>query len=236
MNHDLDDKLTSVLTSLKDAPVTLMLDSAETPASIEVIVNWHDFLNLLHWMLYNPESLRYAPLLINETEKGDLAVLTQLMNTVFPAPKNDVAAPTGAFFAITCNDQYRDRTQFAPPSGRYDGFAITSFMETVCETPEFSFSGHNMKAPVQSDTPALLLTGYFDPMTPDIYAEQTQRLFPNSHLVSVPNFGHSTLSGFMACQTVLAKSFIDTLEKTDAFACADTLPGPNFVLPAAIAQ
>ncbi len=226
---ELDDKLTSLIERLKEEPVTVMVTGSEGGRE-DIIVNWHDFLNLLHWMLYNSETLKLAPLLISQTEAGDLSLLTHLMDTVFPAPKNNAAGASPAFFAIVCNDQYRDRDAFPAHEASFGGFAITSFMEEVCARPEFDFADRGPLAPEPIQTPTLLLSGYFDPMTPDIYAKQAKQRLPQSEYVSVPNFGHSTLSGYTACQTVLAKSFLDRLKRTDAFSCAQALAGPAFVV------
>ena len=225
---ELDEKLSSLLVKLKAAPVAVSLNRADGGVQ-EIIVNWHDFLNLLHWMLYNSETLRLAPLLISQTEAGDTSLLTNLMDNVFPAPKNGSGGASASFFPIVCNDQYRDRSAFSAQKTRFDGFAITSFMERVCEQPEFEFANRGPLAPTPLETPTLLLAGYFDPMTPDIYAKQAEKNLPQSVFVSIPNFGHSTLSGYTACQTVLAKSFLDELKATEAFSCADDLKGPAFI-------
>ena len=157
-------------------------------------------------------------------------ILTHLMDTVFPAPKNNAGGASPAFFAIVCNDQYRDRRAFPEIEEKFGGFAITSFMETVCSDRELDFANRGPLPPRGLETPTLLLSGYFDPMTPDIYASQAKKNLPQALFVSIPNFGHSTLSGYTACQTILSKSFLDTLIETEAFACADSLPVPDFVL------
>lgn len=227
---NLEQKLSSVLASLHEQPVTVTVNGAEDGTTNDIVVNWHDYLNLVHWMLYNSETLRLAPLLIHSTEAGDLSLLTQLMDTVFPAPKNQGKAASGAFFAIACNDQYRDRMEYPALAQNFDGFASTSFMEQVCGATEYGFSDRAPKPPTKTDIPTLLLSGNFDPMTPDIYAEQTKKNLSHAVLVRVPDFGHSTLSGYTACQTILAKAFLDKLAVSEEFSCVDKLSGPKFIL------
>ena len=80
---------------------------------------------------------------------------------------------------------------------------------------------------LKSPVPALLLSGRFDPMTPDLYAHQVAAGLSNSTFVSVGNSGHSTLSDFDACQTRLAVEFIDTL--SPPVGCATESLRPAFM-------
>lgn len=228
----LREKFNSLIENLKNKPIKIRLSTPALKKTTEFIVNWHDFLNLTHWMLYNEKMTRLVPLLINETHAGNLKLLTYLSDSVFPAPKNQRESARGAFLAIVCEDQHKT-TPRPNPSDRsfdeYSGFSIVGSIGSTCATPELGYTNLESPLPLISQIPTLLLSGYFDPMTPDIYAEQIEKNLTNSIRITIPNFGHSTLSGYTACQTVLANSFLNNLQRTDKFNCLSELRPPEFV-------
>lgn len=232
---DLGMQLDALLMSLDANPVTVTVSGGAFGATVDIAVNWHDFLNLVHWMMYNERLLRLVPLLISETNRGDLRTLTYLMDNVQPAPKNLRNDADGAFFAIVCRDQFTSRNPLtAPqsPSG-YRGFSIVSFMPETCATVAPMVDGSEQPEPpasLSSDIPTLLLTGAFDPMTNDIYARQLARQLSRVSRITIPNYGHSTLSGYTACQTELATHFLNTLEDVSDFPCLAELGPPQFIL------
>jgi len=56
-------------------------------------------------------------------------------------------------------------------------------------------------------------------MTPDCYAKQVAAVFSKAWIVRTPDHGHSTLSGYIACQTRLAKALFDQPRATNGYAC-----------------
>jgi pimeloyl-ACP methyl ester carboxylesterase len=221
--------LDQLLANLKQQPVTVNV-AAGGDSRQDIIVNWHDFLGLVHWMLYNARTVPLVPLLIDETWNGRLELLTLLAERVFPAPANAGDSAAGAFFAIVCQDQFTRRNPLPRAEAAYGGFAITSFMENVCSDPDFNYGDTPERPLFRSSIPTLLLSGYFDPMTPDIYAEQTASLLDHRSLLRIPDYGHSTLSGYTACQTEVATRFLDDLQPELDYPCLADLPKIQFVL------
>lgn len=230
---DLSRRLRDLVGSLDAKPVTVTVAGAASEAPIDLVVNWHDFLGLLHWMLYNARTLPLVPVLINATAGGDLRLLTQLMDRIFPAPRNGPQGAAPVFFATACRDQYSPRhpRPLRPGNPAYRDFSIVSFMDRVCAAtapvPRIA-----RPAPLRSRVPALLLSGAFDPMTPRQYAHDVARTLPNALHVVIADAGHSTLSDFEACQTRLAVTFLDDpgaahAEAARADACSKG-SGPRF--------
>jgi pimeloyl-ACP methyl ester carboxylesterase len=220
-------QLQDVLHVLEQKPVVVPVAGSAGRGSIDIVVNWHDLLSAVHWMLYNAQTLRQVPLLIASTRRGDLRLLTQVMDRVFPAPRNGPTGASPAFFAFVCHDQFTLERAAAPVPAHpvYRGFSIVTFIDEACAgtapRPRVRMSA------VESPVPALLLSGRFDPMTPDLYARQVATGLPNATFVSVSNSGHSTLSDFDACPTRLAMEFIDTLAPPST--CAPQEARPTFV-------
>lgn len=229
---DLATQLKQVLASLEAKPLALKAAGATAGESIDVIVNSHDFLSVIHWMLYNARTLRLVPLLIAETSRGETAPLVKLMENVYPGFGAGAPGPSPAFFAIVCNDQYtaRNPLPLAPANPAYEGFSITSFMTAVCAGDARGRAARPLPRSTPIDVPAMLLSGHFDPMTPDLYAAELVPILPRSLRIVVPASGHSTLSEFEACQTHAAQRFLDTLDPSRSHECLENLPRVQFVL------
>jgi pimeloyl-ACP methyl ester carboxylesterase len=225
----LSETLQSLIQSLKNAPLSLSLESKS--GMVDMVVNWHDFLNLTHWMLYNAKTLPLIPLLIEATYSGDLVLLTHLMNKVFPAPKNATESAAGTFFAVVCQDQFTMRNpipKLSAPSD-YGNFAITSFMADICQSPLLEYGTRPTPQPLKSDIPTLLFSGTFDPMTPSRYASDVAKNLKNSTLIHIQNYGHSTLSGYKECQTDIAAAFLDAPHEDPTLHCLLNIPKVDFL-------
>ena len=107
---------------------------------------------------------------------------------------------------------------------------MADFLELVCSDGSLDYGNASAPEPIPSNVPTLLLSGRFDPTTPDLYAEQVARVFTKVSLVRIPDFGHSTLSGYTACQTLLANAFLETLGDMSGYGCLGSLGPPAFVL------
>lgn len=231
---DLEDTFRQVIRRLAAEPLEIRIALPADASHHVMVVNWHDFLGLLHWMLYDSRTLRLIPLLIKEVSEGEHELLTSMLVNVFPGRLLSGSAPAPSFFATVCRDQYRG-PQFQEVSIRennalYESFAITSFMTQVCSDPRLPYRDQATIPLATSDVPALLLTGRFDPMTPDIYAHQVARSLSRAEVLEIGNFGHSTLSGYTACQTQLAARFLDEHSSQSGAPCLSETRSPSFIL------
>jgi pimeloyl-ACP methyl ester carboxylesterase len=223
-------KLRELLAALEEQPLALSLVDDEGASDVAVI-NAHDFLSVLHWMLYNAQALRLAPLLIDSTHRGDPSVLRHVVERIYPGPDRR-AGSSPAFFAIVCRDQHRVRVpRPSLTTKHYAGFSITSFMDETC-----AHSSAQERVALDrtlSHAPALLLSGRFDPMTPARYARDAAAHLKRAVRFVIDDAGHSTLSDFQSCQTEAAVDFLDDLVLGPASECLSQKRRPEFVLTAA---
>ncbi|WP_194912867.1 alpha/beta hydrolase [Azospirillum sp. INR13] len=87
--------------------------------------------------------------------------------------------------------------------------------------------------PVESDVPALILTGAYDTFTAPARAEAMGRSLRRATLMSFRGIGHDVL-GVSPCGRSAAARFVETLTTGDAGACVERLLPPTFAtrLPA----
>jgi hypothetical protein len=84
--------------------------------------------------------------------------------------------------------------------------------------------------PITSDIPTLLLSGYFDPITPPSYAEEAAKTLPNSYQFVFPAGGHGqALEG--SCANELIQNFLDNPKQKPDSTCVVSQSGPDFITP-----
>ena len=80
-------------------------------------------------------------------------------------------------------------------------------------------------------TPALLISGHFDPATPPEHAERARRLLPNSAHLVVQSGSHS-FGGMQGCADIVIARFLDTAEPRGLdLSCGARGRLPDFVPP-----
>ena len=86
-------------------------------------------------------------------------------------------------------------------------------------------------APIESDIPVLILSGGFDPITPEEFALSIQDTLTTSYAYTMPYGAHVQLLGGEPCASEIATQFIaDPLTEPDASCIADAEP-IGFPLP-----
>jgi pimeloyl-ACP methyl ester carboxylesterase len=85
----------------------------------------------------------------------------------------------------------------------------------------------DFREPLTSDTPALLLSGAADPVTPPEYAEQVAAGLSNSRHIVIPGFGHGVIGA--GCMPKVVAEFIRTADPAALdTTCLDELQPPPF--------
>jgi hypothetical protein len=100
-----------------------------------------------------------------------------------------------------------------------------------CEEWDVAAADPSIDAPVDSDIPALLLVGEYDPVHPRESAEAIVGHLSNATLVELPGLGHGTV-GIRLCPTSLMASFIDGPTAPVDTTCVDRMGPPDWFVPA----
>ena len=87
----------------------------------------------------------------------------------------------------------------------------------------------DLRGPVQSNVPTLLLSGEADPVTPPEYAAEVAKDLSNSRQVILKGMGHNVM--YRGCLPKVINDFLES-GRVDALelSCADTIqPDPFFL-------
>jgi len=205
-------------------PITVADPLSNEPLDFELD---RDFLSQLVFnSLYSAEFQGLLPLLVHHAhETGDYAPLI--------VQGLAISASTGLYpgllYAVACSED-------APliDAGEASGIqAETSFGDfserflSVCANWPRAEIAADFREPLTSDTPALLLSGAADPVTPPEYAEQVAAGLSNSRHIVIPGFGHGVIG--LGCMPKVVAEFIRTADPAALdTSCLDELRPPPF--------
>lgn len=148
------------------------------------------FSSLVFSALYSRDLTVLLPRAINSAAQGDFRLLAAL--SVLASEKSmDLNISDAMHFSVVCNEDWhfisdRDVQQ----SSAFFGLNRLKDMAAVCKFwPKAKMPNYYWQA-VRSDTPTLMLSGKYDPVTPALWADQVaETLSASTHLL-VPGGNH----------------------------------------------
>ena len=203
---DLRRRFNAVLERLRDAPVEVAVDHPRTGDSVDVVVDHWMLVGVVRLLVYHPQTASLLPVLIDATHGGDYRPLaTQAF--VISEGIEDIAV--GLNNAVVCTEDF----PFVPDmdldaqAATYMGKAFMEIMAGVCEHWPRGFLDDDLRQPLVSDRPALILSGEFDPITPPRYARRAAAGLSKAVEVVGRGQGHGML--MVGCTHRLMADFLD---------------------------
>jgi pimeloyl-ACP methyl ester carboxylesterase len=186
-------------------------------------------LGVARMFTYAPQATALLPLLLDEAARGQPEALLAQAELLLSTLDEDLAH--GMELSVTCAEDAD--LLMARPEDRDTlmGNELAGLFQVQCSAWPHGARPADFKQPVVSDTPALLLSGQFDPVTPPRYAEQVAKTLSNSRNLVAKGQGHTPMS--MGCMPRLYREFVEKLapKELDA-ACLDALGDTPFFLDA----
>lgn len=187
------------------------------------------FSSALHAALYSSEGASLIPMLIEQAHGGDFSGVLALGDA------EGAPVALGMFFSVVCAEDapwFESSERGPTPPGRLLDHTTLERWGQVCEFWPRGAVPENYREQVQSDVPALVLSGDLDPVTPPRWGEDALGGLANATHVVVPGVGHGT-SG-RGCVPSLIADFIAqaSTEGLDTDCVTNQRRAPFFVSPA----
>lgn len=217
----------TVLERLDKAPVAITL---LTPTGDQALtISRGLFVSGLRPVLYFPDAIRAFPMIVHSAYNGDfkpyLAVVSQMRVAI------DRSVNRNLFFSIVCAEDMPSTTPEMirrAAAGTYLGdFQVRQYQQVCSAWPRGDVPA-DFWTPIRSQTPALLISGTLDPVTPPEMAADLARDLPNGQVVTIANGSHGTGS---RCIDRMVAQFVATGAKVDT-TCAASIPLPPFLVGA----
>lgn len=183
-------------------------------------------MDLLFLLLYSAENLKYVPAIIDQTGAGDYTIVTQIVSLL----NQRSLVSYGMYFSVMCADEvpFTSPAEFENVNGSVDPlyrrFSDASIFE-ACEAFAVEGSAALENQAVTSNSPALVTSGEFDPVTPPSYGEHAAASLANADVHTLPGQSHG--ASMSLCGQSLVGSFLANPSSPDA-GCVAGLSGPVF--------
>lgn len=203
------------LAQLQLEPLATLLPSGEEMLELTpVTITDYRFLYILFQALYSPDLLTELPLAIDDIRQGSTDSFI-LPSAVFFEMLFDPSFSDAVNLSVDCADTQMEITQAqyqaqltaeqqAHP--QLKAFLMAQWQYHPCYVWPVDDVGADFRQPVHSDLPTLLLAGYYDPVTPVEWAQETVSRLSQGHLVIFNDVGHGVLD-FQPCAAVLTAQF-----------------------------
>jgi pimeloyl-ACP methyl ester carboxylesterase len=175
---------------------------------------------------YASETRALLPLLIHDTVDGDWApLLTQALQVAGSLEEN---MAEGMHNSVVCSEDVPYYRHIPSGDRRVLGHMMRQ-LQLICRYWSRGETFSDIHRPLQSDAPALLLSGELDPVTPVSYGEQALKQFRRGRHLVVPGQGHNVSP--RGCVPELVADFLEnlTLDEEKA-ACLQNTPRLPFFI------
>ena len=173
-------------------------------------------------LLYRPRiAVARLPFLLHELRGGDR--LRAAREIVSEGSGN---APDRALRAlINCSDHATSGANYRRTLDSVNAVARPPFRRAIdleCEEWLPPLPDRSMPAPVRSDIPTLIVTGYFDDRTPTEHARRIAVTLSRAYLVEFPDEGHDARPP--ACHAAIVRQFFEDPTRKPDTSCVATIP------------
>lgn len=223
----------TVLARLIKGPVEATIKHPETKAGITLSLTRDLAAEAIRYMLYQGNASSRLPLILTEAANGNYAPLTDA--ALFYRRVIVATGSNGMYLSVTCAEDlpWVDQTTAAKNAeNTFLGSYRHTQQKAACDLWPKAQIANDYRDPTRSNTPALIVTGQWDPVTPPEYGNITAQNLPNSHHVVVPSGGHG-FSGLtnIDCVTKITTAFIErgSVKGLDA-SCVSTIKRKEFAL------
>ena len=225
---DLRRRFEVVLDRLEKAPVDLTFDHPRTGEPVDMVVDRWTLVGVVRLLVYSPRTASLLPVLIDAVDAGDYRGLaTQAL--LIGEGMEDLSI--GLNYAVICTEDipFLGDVDLDAQAGTYMGTAFMEVTRGICDHWPRGILDDDLREPVASDKPALVLSGELDPITPPHYARRAAAGLTNTVQLVGRGQGHGML--MVGCIQRLMAEFLETSDPASLdLDCVDRIrPFPLFI-------
>ncbi|MBX9400986.1 alpha/beta hydrolase [Lysobacter sp. BMK333-48F3] len=214
------EQLRQLMARLQAAPVEIDYRDPSTGEQKRAPITAGHVAILTRMFSYAPEAAALLPQVLNEADQGRYAPLMALSKMLETQLGDEINF--GMQLSVSCAE---DVDLFRPDPADADtvlGDSLPRSLTEQCKAWPTGTRPKNFHHPFKSDTPALLLSGELDPVTPPRYGDQVVKHLRNGRHLILRGQGHGALR--IGCTPKLLGQFLETANAKQLDArCLDSL-------------
>ena len=208
-------------------PLPVSLRDPLTHAARELPLDESAVVAIARLFAYGPETAALMPLLMDEALKGRPQSLVSQSALIYDSLVGMINH--GMQLSVICAEDAARLGSREEDENLILGNALVGVTLTQCAVWPKGPVSKDFNAPLKTDTPVLLLSGEFDPVTPPRYGDQVLASLTNARHLVGKGQGHILLP--RGCTPRLAAEFVDKLDPKGLDAsCLDALGATPFFL------
>lgn len=203
---ELGQRFHAVLERLETHPVQVALDHPRTGDPVDILVDHWMLVGVVRLLVYHPRTASLLPVLIDATHGGDYR---SLATQAFVITEGIEDLAVGLNNAVVCTEDvpFMGEVDLAAQASTYMGTAFLEIVAGICEHWPRGLMDDDLREPLTSDQPILMLSGELDPITPPRYAERASVGLSNAVQVVGRGQGHGMI--MVRCAQRLMAEFLD---------------------------
>ena len=200
-----------LVATLNEKPLLLSLTDIDTQKSYPTRIDGDSFSDILFQLHYDSDLIAYLPMLINQVATGHYDTFRVFAGfNIF----ND-SLSEGMYNATTCSeevvpqasDMVQPRNPITPIDADTRANDATWYADT-CAAAALPMLDARVNQPFMTDTPTLLLSGRYDPITPASMGDTVVSGLPQATHLVIPSTAHGAFIG-NACAAQISAQFLD---------------------------
>lgn len=216
---DLQASFAALGTRLRNSPPDVSYTDPTTGQTDQLRLQYSTMALVTRLLSYAPETSALIPLTLQQAANGSYSSLTSQAVGILQNLSSTLSY--GMHNSVMCSEDtpHYQNIDTAALAKTYLGAEQVAAMQAVCAEWPNGVADDNLKAPLTSDKPVLLLSGEFDPITPPAYATQAQIGLSNSHHFTAPGQGHGVIA--RGCIPRVVAHFVAEADIESTIAAAD---------------
>ena len=218
----------AVLARLASAPAEVVVDHPLTGVATTLALDRHAVAGITRLLVYSPLTASLWPPAIAAAYDGDYVPLATQAMAVAEAV-GEIAV--GLNYAVLCTEDapFWGELDWAAQAATYMGPGFAAVTQGVCREWPRGVLDDDLKAPLASDKPMLLLSGEMDPVTPPRYGSAVAAQLPSALHVVGPGQGHGM--ALVPCAARIMADFVaaGSVAELDVGCVERIRPAPLFV-------
>lgn len=219
---DLADRWDALVQQLEDDPVVIEAEAIASDLSGETLIDGDTLVGGMFQMLYISDLVPMLPSIIEDLENGDFDYFASVLLEL--AVSNAEGISEGMYTSVQC----QEAIPFSDPDAAEEALATLdpvvarvfdpSQDKEDCEIWGVDPSDPIEHEPISSDVPTLVMSGAFDPITPESWAAEAAETLTNHWFVVIESGAHG--SSLDACGERIVQRFLDDPEEDPTLPCA----------------
>jgi pimeloyl-ACP methyl ester carboxylesterase len=211
---DLETEFYTLVTQLNAEPVLREIQNPLTGQRYQAWMSGDNLLGMVFQLLYDSKLRYLLPGILHAASQGDYTTLDQVRGALIAQMK---LSSRGMMFSVQCHEEIpfsslqelQNAINRHPQlAGMYQGPVLGKLTYSVCSTWPSGQASPSANQPVTSDTPTLVLSGEFDPITPPEWGRRVARNLQNAFFYEYPGVGHG--AGILAgCPNQMMADFLN---------------------------